>query len=103
MSEVEKKGRGRPKKKEFVMPSSPSDLKEIQNAVKEASNSLIKIDAERDYIKDTSDNMKEKFGMPPAKFKKLVMIYHKQNLNELEAKHEEIKETYIQVMGDPCL
>ena len=56
---------GRKKKEpvEFVMPTNPSDIQKIENAVKEASNSLIRIESERDLIKEIKERLKSGLGL----------------------------------------
>jgi hypothetical protein len=92
---------GRKKKEavEFVMPSNPSDIQKIENAVKEASNSLIRIEAERDLIKDIKERMQDELGIPAKKLQELIKIYHKQNYSEVVGKFEETSELYEKVFG----
>lgn len=92
---------GRKKKEpvEFVMPTNPSDIQKIENAVKEASNSLIRIESERDLIKEIKERMKEELGIPPKKLQELIKIYHKQNYSEVVGKFEETSELYEKVFG----
>lgn len=92
--------RGRKKDAEFVMPTDEKTLKAIENAAKESSNSLIRTDAEKDLRKEITKRMKEEIGIPAADFNGLVMIYHKQNLAEVEANNERKTELYRKVFGD---
>lgn len=78
----------------FIMPTSPDEIQSIQNAVKEASNSLLNTEAERDLIKNIKTDMKEKFGMPPKFFTRLVKTYHAQNFHEQVAQDEEFEDLY---------
>ena len=92
---------GRKKKEpvEFVMPTNPSDIQKIENAVKEASNSLIRIESERDLIKEIKERLKDELGIPPQKMQELIKIYHKQNYSEVVGKFEETSELYEKVFG----
>ncbi len=92
---------GRKKKEpvEFVMPTNPSDIQKIENAVKEASNSLIRIESERDLIKEIKERLKDELGLPPKKAQELIKIYHKQNYSEVVGKFEETSELYEKVFG----
>lgn len=89
------------KKVEFVMPTSPADVLKIKNAVKEASNSMLRIEAERENIKAIREVLKDELGLPNAKFNELTKLYHKQNYSEVVAKDEEKVELYVKVFGDP--
>lgn len=89
------------KKVEFVMPTSPADVLKIKNAVKEASNSMLRIEAERENIKAIREVLKDELGLPNPKFNEITKLYHKQNYSEVVAKDEEKVELYVKVFGDP--
>lgn len=78
----------------FVLPSDDKSRVSIINAVKEASNSKIRIDSEKDLIKEIAAKMKDELGMPPSVFTNLVNTYHKQDVSERQAKAEEFFEIY---------
>lgn len=89
----------------FVMPSSPDDIKSIQNAVKEASNSMFRIQSERDLIKDIANTMKDEHNLPASDFKKMVRTYHKAEYQKRVEQNESFNELYEGIMGgvDPDL
>lgn len=92
--------RGRKKDEPFVMPSDEKTLKTIENAAKESANSIIRIESEKELRKEITKRMKEEIGIPAADFNGIVMIYHKQNLAEVEANAERKTELYRKVFGD---
>ena len=102
MSEIEKRGRGRPKKEtvEFVMPSSPSDIQKINDSIKEADGSLIRVAYERDLFKSIAERMEEELGMPKKLFNKMAKTYHKQNYDKEVAEHETFEEIYDRVVNN---
>lgn len=77
-----------------TLPSSPEDRKAIKSAIVEASDSLVRIDAEKDLIKDIKQGLKDKFDIPPKLASKLISIYHKQNYGEVAAEQEALEEAY---------
>jgi hypothetical protein len=79
---------------EFTLPSDEKSRKSIVAAIKEASNSKTRIDAERDLIKEIAARVKEEQNMPPALFNSLVSAYHKQDLDKKQEKTEEFFDTY---------
>ena len=79
---------------EFITPTNREDLIKIQNAVKEASNSLLRTEAERDLIKNIKGDMKEAYGMPPKFFSRLVKTYHAQNFHEQVSEDEVYEDFY---------
>ena len=70
------------------------DKKKIKGALQEASNSLTRIDAERDLIKNIINDTNKNFQIPKKTIKKLIRVYHKQNFSEEVATHEEFESLY---------
>jgi hypothetical protein len=70
------------------------DRKKLHNALVEASNSLTRIDAERDLIKNIINDTNKNFQIPKKTIKKLIRVYHKQNFSEEVATHEEFESLY---------
>jgi hypothetical protein len=70
------------------------DRKKLHNALVEASNSLTRIDAERDLIKNIINDTNKNFQIPKKTIKKLIRVYHKQNFSEEVATHEEFENLY---------
>jgi hypothetical protein len=70
------------------------DKKKIKGALQEASNSLTRIDAERDLVKNIINDTSKNFQIPKKTVKKLINVYHKQNFSEEVASHEEFENLY---------
>lgn len=79
------------------MPTTPEDLKKINAAIKQASDSLTRVEAEKDFLKDVREAMKADYNLPPKMFNKLLKAYHKQNFPEETAQAEEFQEMYEKV------
>jgi hypothetical protein len=77
--------------------SSPEDKKKILSAVREISNSLTRIEAERDLIKDIVKDVSDNYQIPRKTVKKIATTYHKQNMTQVEQEHEEFVELYDDV------
>lgn len=86
--------------KEFVLPTTPADIKKISDAVEEAYGSLIRAQSEKNLRKDISASIKEDYGMPPAFFNKLVKTYFDANYAEVVGKSEEFEDAYVKIMQD---
>ena len=69
---------------------NPEELKAYKNAITEITNSMTRIDAENELIKDICDVQKQKYGLQPAITKKVATMIHKQNLKEESEKFEAI-------------
>jgi hypothetical protein len=78
----------------MVMQILDEDKKKIKGALQEASNSLTRIDAERDLVKNIINDTSKNFQIPKKTVKKLINVYHKQNFSEEVASHEEFETLY---------
>jgi len=80
------------------MISNPEDKKKFFNAVVEASNSMTRIEAERDLINEIVKQLSTDFDINAKIVRKIVKAYHKQNLTEEQQDHEEFVELYEEVV-----
>lgn len=78
----------------IVVPSSPEDRKAIKNALQEISNSLTRIEGERDLIKDILQTVQDNQNIPKKYVRKLAKIYHKQNYNEVQQEQDDLETLY---------
>lgn len=81
-----------------TLPSNESDRKKVRSAMEEISNSLTRIEAERDFINDVLDRMQEEFELPKKEMRKVSKIFHKRNIDEVVTEAETIEEIYNQLM-----
>lgn len=77
--------------------TSPVDKKKILEAVREISNSMTRIEAERYLIKETVKDLSDNFQIPRRVVNKIAKTYHKQNLTQEVQEHEEFVELYDSV------
>jgi len=82
-----------------IIPSSPEDRKKIRGALEEISNSLTRIEAERDLIKDILQDVEDKFELPKKYTRKVAKIFHKQNFKEVQEEQSELETIYETVTG----
>lgn len=75
------------------------DRKDIQNALREMSDSMTRVSAEKDLQKDIAQKMLDEVGVPKREFNKLAKIYHASNLMEEAARNEEFMEFAEAVMA----
>jgi len=76
---------------------TPEQKKELQNAVQEISNSMTRTEAERDLIKEIVKEQSDQLQIPKKVISKIAKTYHKQNLAQEVADHEEFVELYEKV------
>ena len=80
--------------------SSPADRKKIRDALQEISDSMTRISAERDLIKDIKATLHEEFKeqLTRKQIGKMARVYHKQNFNEEQAESEQFEQLYEEVV-----
>jgi hypothetical protein len=76
------------------MISNPADRKAILDCMKEISNSMTRIEGERDFIKEAINNICEEQNLSKKTFRRMVKTYHKQNFNTEIEQHEEFEVLY---------
>lgn len=81
----------------IVLPSTPVDRKRLKDAMQEISNSYLRQEAEREFVKEAIISLEEDIGIPKKYLGKMARIYHKQNVSEIVSEIEEI-EALLEVM-----
>lgn len=76
------------------MTLTPEDKKKLEKAIQEMSNSMTRIDAEKDLMKDIIQETHDSLGVEKKYIRKLATIWHKQNVNEVKTETDEIMELY---------
>ena len=84
----------------MFLPSDPLSKKAIKDAMVEISNSMARIDGERDFIKEAITNICEEHELSKKTFRKLVRTYHKQNFSAEVAEHEAFETMYEELAGE---
>lgn len=79
--------------------SSPVDRKKIRDALQEASNSMTRISAERDLIKDIAKDIADNYQLSKKQINKMIRVYHKQNFSEEQAAASEFEQLYQEVVN----
>lgn len=73
-----------------VLPSNPADRKAILDGLEEISHAFTRIQAEKDYIKESVVALAEKFEIKKPVLNKLARFYHKNDAAQVKANMEEI-------------
>lgn len=71
-----------------------TDKDKVAAAVREMSDSMLRIDAERELMKDIVDATAEKYEIDKKHFRKIANIYHKRNLEEARSESNEVFDLY---------
>ena len=75
----------------IIIPSSDHDKKRIKECMQEISNSYLRQEAEREFVKEALISLEDDVGIPKKYLGKMARIYHKQNMSELVSEIEEIE------------
>lgn len=81
-----------------IIPSSDEDKKRIKGCIEEISNSMTRMDAEREFIKEAVNLCAEEVEIDKKHLRKMAKIYHKQNLAEVVSEIEDVESLYEGVM-----
>lgn len=82
------------------IPSSQDDLNVIKNAIKEMTECMIRISAERELMKDISDNLNEKFPNIPKKYyNKMAKVMFKNSFDQVTGEMGFFESLYEAVMS----
>jgi len=76
---------------------TPEQKQDLQKAVQEISNSMTRTEAERDLIKEIVKEQSDQLQIPKKVISKIAKTFHKQNLAQEVADHEEFVELYEKV------
>lgn len=77
---------------------TPQQKVALKSCLQEISNSKTRIEAERDNIKEIVNRMAQEFELNKRLSRKLATIFHKRNLAEEQAEHQELTDTYEAVV-----
>lgn len=78
--------------------SNPADRKKIKDALQEISDSMTRMEAERDLIKDIVNDVNDNFKLPKKYVNKMARIYHKQNFAKEQQETDELESLYITIV-----
>lgn len=70
------------------------DKKAIMKIVRDCSDSLIRIEAEREFIKEAIIGLNDKYEVDKKHIRKVINIYYKQNLSEVKHENSEVEDLY---------
>ena len=76
---------------------TPEQKKDLQGAIQEISNSMIRTEAERDLIREIVKEQSDTLQIPKKVISKIAKTYHKQNLAQEVADHEDSVELYEKI------
>lgn len=79
------------------MKLTPEKKARLKGCLQEISNSMLRMEAERENITAIVQRMADEFEMNKRVSRRLAAIFHKRNLEEERGDFEEIAQTYEEV------
>ena len=77
---------------------SEPDREKLFKVIKECSDSMKRMDAEKDYVREAIADTSKNMQLPKKLVAKLVKVYHKQNFDEEVAVAEQFETLYETVV-----
>jgi len=78
----------------IIIPSDPQSKQTLLNALKEISDSMTRVEAEKSLMKEIIDEVSDKVEVPKKYLRKMANIYHKQNLSEVRTEMDDVEALY---------
>jgi len=78
--------------------SNPKDREKLLSVLKTCSDSMTRISAEKELIKEEVKEICEQLQLPKRLVSRMVKVYHKQNYDEEVAVHEQFETLYETVV-----
>lgn len=77
------------------------DKQKVKGVLVEVSNSMTRIDAEKEFIKDAIDAASKINEIPKKTLNKMARVFHKNNYAQELSSIEEFTTMYENIVGDP--
>lgn len=77
---------------------SAPDREKLFKIVRECSDSMTRMDAEKDFVRESITETSKQMQLPKKMVARLVKVYHKQNFDEEVAIHEQFETLYESVV-----
>jgi hypothetical protein len=78
--------------------SNPADREKLLKVLRECSDSMARMEGERDYVKEATTNIAKELQLPKKLVSKMVKVFHKQNYDEEVAVHDQFETLYETVV-----
>lgn len=79
--------------------SNPKDREKLLDVIKECSDSMTRIQGEKDFMKEQVSEISEQLQIPKKLVNKMIKVYHKRNYDEEVAIQEQFETLYQTVIG----
>ena len=77
-----------------IIPSDPKSKQTLLNALKEMSDSMTRVEGEKNLQKEIIEDVSDSVEVPKKYIRKMANIYHKQNLTEVRTEMDDVEALY---------
>jgi hypothetical protein len=78
--------------------SNEEDRKKLYKVVRECSDSMTRVQGEKDFLKEAVADVCEELKLPKRIVNRLIKVYHKQNFDEEVAVQDQFETLYEMVV-----
>jgi hypothetical protein len=78
--------------------TNPEDRQTLLDVIKTCSDSMTRVDGEKDLTKELIGKTSKNLGIPKPIISKLIKVYYRQNFDAEVAVHEEFESLYQSVV-----
>jgi len=78
--------------------SNEEDRKKLYKVVRECSDSMTRVQGEKDFLKEAVTDICEELKLPKRIVNRLIKVYHKQNFDEEVAVQDQFETLYEMVV-----
>lgn len=83
---------------EIIIPSSPADLKKLKDGIDEITNSMTRVDGEKEYQKEAIEELSEQTGIDKKYIRRMATDAHKDQFKKKVDEMDEYAQLYESVM-----
>lgn len=80
--------------------TNEEERKRVKNCLEEISNSLTRIEAEREFIKEATNSICDELALDKKHFRDLIKLYHKRNYTDVSSAFDEVSSMYEIITGE---
>ena len=82
----------------IIVPSSPADRQKLKLALEQITDSMARMDAEKEHIKEVITTIKENFELDPKHIRKMAKTMYDRSFADLQQENEDFELLYESVV-----
>ena len=82
----------------IIVPSSPADRQKLKIALEQITDSMARMDSEKEHIKEVITTIKENFELDPKHIRKMAKTMYDRSFADLQQENEDFELLYESVV-----